>query len=73
MVSHYNASTHATRTYAHMKKLNKFQQKLLRIAFLVMDRDMNYLQEEEIMKKANASVSDLYELTSLLEDEEEFN
>jgi hypothetical protein len=56
-----------------MKKLNKFQQKLLRIAFLVMDRDMNYLQEEEIMKKANASVSDLYELTSLLEDEEEFN
>jgi hypothetical protein len=56
-----------------MKKLNKFQQKLLRIAFLVMESNMDYLEEEEILRRSGACVSDLHEITSLLEDEEYFN
>ena len=52
-----------------MKKntLTKFEQSLLESAFLVMERDMNYDQEDKILQKTNASVTDLYELARKLE------
>lgn len=49
-------------------KLTDFEDKLLRIAFLVMEEDMSYEQEEKIMKKANACVEDLYRLKETLKN-----
>jgi hypothetical protein len=50
-----------------MKKLTAFETELLKKAFVILNKDMTYEQEEEIIKAAGASVTDLVDLATKLE------
>ena len=56
-----------------MKKLTKDQERLLRIVFHFLADDMDYLQEEMILKRANCSVGDLHELEEIIKSDMELN
>jgi hypothetical protein len=45
------------------KKLTKYELQLLATAFLVLEEDMTYEQEEEIFRRTKCSVGDLLELS----------
>ena len=53
-----------------MKKLTAFETHLLKVAFLILNRDMTYEQEEEITRIAGASITDLCDLARKLEEAE---
>jgi hypothetical protein len=50
------------------KKLTKFQEKLLQVAFYVMAKDMTYEHENLIMEKMGCGVGDLYKLEDAIEE-----
>jgi hypothetical protein len=43
-------------------KLTHYELHLLATAFLVLEEDMSYEQENEIQRRSNCSITDLYEL-----------
>jgi hypothetical protein len=49
-------------------RLTNYEQELLEIAFLVLAKDMDYEQEDEILQKMNASVSDLREIENKIDE-----
>ncbi len=51
-----------------MRRLTDYEQELLEIAFLVLAKDMDYEQEDEILQKMNASVSDLREIENKIDE-----
>lgn len=53
-----------------MKKLTAFETDLLKIAFVILNKDMTYEQEEEITRIAGVSITDLCDLARKLEGAE---